>query len=135
MTQEEAEEQPEETEEKTQPTQEPDTKKSGRSNRSEKQKAALAAARAKAVEARKLKAEMRRKQAESKTDDIVEDTTNEPIVNNNVNDAETNEENTEIDRYVTEKQLNNLLSQHNVRLQTNRKSKYMYVDGVYVKTI
>ena len=130
MTEEEAEEQPEETEEETQPTEEPDTKKTGRSNRSEKQKAALAAARAKAVQARKLKAEMRRKQAESKTDDIVEDTDSGPIVNNDVNN-ETNE----IDRYITESQLNDILNNHNVHLQTNRKSKYKYVDGVYVKTI
>ena len=115
-------------EEKSEATVEPDTKKSGRSNRSEKQKAALAAARAKAVEARKLKAEMRRKQAESKTDDIVENTDSEPIVNN---DVETNE----IDRYITESQLNDILNNHNVHLQINRKSKYKYVDGMYVKII
>ena len=45
---------------------------------------------------------MRRKQAESKTDDIVEDTTivEEPSVNKVVNNDETNEETTEIERYV-----------------------------------
>ena len=135
MTEDQLEDNTEPIEEKSEATVEPDTKKSGRSNRSEKQKAALAAARLKAVEARKLKAEMRRKQAESKTDDIVEDTTNEPIVNNNVNEVETNEKNTEIDRYVTENQLNDILNNYNVHLQTNRKSKYKYIDGMYVKTI
>ena len=60
---------------------------------------------------------MRRKQAESKTDDIVEDTIIVEAVNKVVNNDETNEETTEIERYVTEKQLNNLLSQHNVRLE------------------
>ena len=93
--------------------------------------------RLKAVEARKIKAEMRRKQAESKTDDIIEDNTivNEPIVNNdgNVNMNQINDETTNNDGYVTESQLNDILNNYNVHLQTNRKSKYKYVDGMYVK--
>ena len=139
------------TQEITQPTQEntqaieaDDTKKSGRSQRSEKQKAALAAARAKAMEVRKQKAELKKLEINCKSNNVIdpepideshqEPIVNKPIVNNDANvqppplSPSIHVESSS--RYVTHNQLDEALA---VRREVLPMKKYRYIDGYYIK--
>ena len=137
MTEEVTEELSQVTEENTQAIEAADTKKSGRSQRSEKQKAALAAARAKAIAVRKEKAELKKLENNCKSNNVIDpepiESYQEPIVNNDANlQAPPPSPSIHIEHssaYVTQSQLDEALA---LRIAPPKK-KYRYIDGYYVK--
>lgn len=116
------------TEENIQATEAVDTKKSGRSQRSEKQKAALAAARAKAMEVRKQKAEIKKLENSCKSNNVIDP---DPIENSNqvINDENVEPPPSPSSNYVTQHQLDEALASRSAP----PKKKYKYVDGYYIK--
>ena len=137
MTEEVTEELSQVTEENTQAIEAADTKKSGRSQRSEKQKAALAAARAKAMEVRKQKAELKKLEINCKSNNVIDpepiESYQEPIVNNDANlQPPPPSPSIHIEHssaYVTQSQLDEALA---LRIAPP-KNKYRYIDGYYIK--
>ena len=143
MSEEVTQEIPKPTEENTEAIEADDTKKSGRSQRSEKQKAALAAARAKAMEVRKQKAELKKLEINCKSNNVIDpepidepidEPYQEPIVNNDANvQPPPPSPSIHIEHssaYVTQSQLDEALA---LRREASPKKKYRYIDGYYVK--
>ena len=139
MLEEPTQQESEPTEENTQAIEADDTKKSGRSQRSEKQKAALAAARAKAMEVRKQKAELKKLEINCKSNNVIDpepidEPYQEPIANNDANvqppplSPSIHIEHSSA--YVTQSQLDEALA---LRREASPKKKYRYIDGYYIK--